>query len=51
VDQAKAILGGCSAETIRSNGQLKEHIKTGMSEVENAMAEILSRPRRKIIMN
>ena len=51
VDQAQAILGGNSAESIRSNSQLKEHIKTGMSEVENAMAEILSRPRRKIIMN
>ena len=51
VDRAKAILGGCSAETIRSNDQLKEHIKNGMSEVENAMADILSRPRRKIIMN
>ena len=38
-------------EVIRSNDQLKEHIKTGMSEVENAMADILSRPRRKIIMN
>ena len=51
VDRAKAILGGCSAEKIRSNGQLKEHIKNGMSEVENAMADILLRPRRKIIMN
>ena len=51
VNHAKAILGGCSAEKIRSNDQLKEHIKNGMSEVENAMADILSRPRRKIIMN
>ena len=51
VDRAKAILCGYSAKTIRSNSQLKEHIKNGMSEVENAMAEILSRPRRKIIMN
>jgi len=51
VNRAKAILGGCSAEKIRSNGQLKEHIKNGMGEVENAMADILLRPRRKIIMN
>ena len=51
VNRAKAILSGCSAEKIRSNGQLKEHIKNGMGEVENAMADILLRPRRKIIMN
>jgi hypothetical protein len=51
VDKAKAILGNESAESIRSNEQVKEQIRTGMEGVEKAMAEILSMPRRKIIMN
>jgi hypothetical protein len=51
VEQAKEILGGQSAESIRSNDQLKERIREGMEDVENEMAEILSMPRRKIIMN
>jgi len=51
VERAQGILGGQSAESIRSSDQLKEHIRTGMAEVEKAMAEILSMPRRKIVMN
>jgi len=51
VERARGILGGQSAESIRSNDQLKEHIRTGMAEVEKAMAEMLSMPRRKVIMN
>lgn len=51
VDRAKSILGNESAETIRSNEQVKEQIRLGMEGVEKAMAEILSMPRRKIIMN
>ena len=51
VERAQGILGGQSAESIRSNDQLKEHIRTGMAEVEKAMAEMLSLPRRKVIMN
>ena len=51
VERAKAILGGQSAEFIRSSDQLKDHIRAGMTEVEKAMAEILSMPRRKVIMN
>ena len=51
VERAKNILGGRSAEEIRSNGQFKERIRDGMQDVENAMAEILSMPRRRIVMN
>lgn len=51
VEQAKSILGGRSAEDIRSNEHLKERIKDGMQGVEKSIGEILSMPRRKIIMN
>jgi hypothetical protein len=51
VSRAQAILGDESADVIRSNDQLKEGIRNGMRKVEMAMADILSRPRRKIIMN
>ncbi len=51
VDRARGILGGHSAEAIRSNDDLKDSIRSGMEDVEKAMAEILSMPRRKIVMN
>ena len=51
VERAKGILAGQPAEKIRSDGMLKKQIREGMADVENAMAEILSLPRRKIIMN
>jgi hypothetical protein len=51
VEKAKAILGGQPAERIRSDGMLKERIHDGMQDVESAMTEILSMPRRKIILN
>jgi len=51
VERAKDILGGKSAEEIRTNDQFKERIRDGMQDVEKAMAEILSMPRRRIIMN
>jgi hypothetical protein len=51
VDRAQAILGGQSAESIRSNDQLKERIAKGMGEVEKAMEEIFAMPRRKIMLN
>jgi len=51
VERAQGILQGQSPEAIRSNDQLKEHIRTGMAEVETAMAEILTMPRRRVIMN
>ena len=47
----RGLLGGHTAEAIRSNDELKDHIRTGMEDVEKAMAEILSMPRRKIVMN
>lgn len=51
VEQAQAVLGGQSAETIRSNDHFKDSIREDMEKVETAMAEILSMPRRRIIMN
>lgn len=51
VDQAQKILGGKTADLIRSNSNLKEQIRSEMKIVEKSMSEILSRPRRKIIMN
>ena len=50
VERAKGILGGKSAEEIRGNDRFKERIREGMEDVEKAMAEILSMPRRMIIM-
>jgi len=50
VDQAEAILGGKTAETIRSNDQLKDHIRGGMADVEKSMEDIFSQPRRRIVM-
>ncbi|MFC1895416.1 DUF3150 domain-containing protein [Thermodesulfobacteriota bacterium] len=51
VEDAQAILGAESAEAIRSDDSLKKRISAGMEEVEEAMTDILSRPRRKIMMN
>jgi hypothetical protein len=51
VTKAQAILNGTTAKDIRDSDYLKENIKTGMKDVENAMAEILTRPRRKITLN
>jgi hypothetical protein len=51
VDRAQAILEGQSATSIRTNTDIKERIGAGMGEVEAAMAEILSKPRRKITLN
>jgi len=51
VDRAQSVLGGRSAESIRSNEALKEQIRGDMQSVENVMTDILTRPRRKIMMN
>jgi hypothetical protein len=51
VERAQGILAGKSADAIRSDASLKDRIRDGMEEVEQAMADILSRPRRKIILN
>lgn len=50
VERAKGILAGESAEDIRSNDYVKERIRSGMEEVETAMADIFERPRRKIVI-
>ena len=50
VNRAQAILGGVPAEAFRSSEIVRERVKSGMAQVEAAMAEILTRPRRKIIM-
>jgi hypothetical protein len=50
VERAKEILGGETAEDIRSNDHVKERIRSDMEQVESAMAEVLVRPRRKIVM-
>ena len=51
VDRAQAVLRGVSPESIRTSDHLKETIRTGMAEIENAMSVALARPRRKIVMN
>ena len=51
VERAQAVLGGVSAESIRTNADLKESIRAGMAEVEGVMAVALARPRRKIVMD
>jgi len=50
VGRAKELLNGHSAQSIRSDGQLKNHIKQGMRTVETAMVELFRRPRRKITL-
>lgn len=51
VERAQAILGNRLANTIRSNAQLKQQIARDMQQVEVAMADVLTRPRRKIVLN
>ena len=51
VARAQEILSETSADDIRSDEQLKDRIRSGMQEVEQAMSEILTRPRRKIVMD
>jgi hypothetical protein len=51
VEKAQTVLGGTSVESIRTNESLKENIRTGMAEIEGAMATALARPRRKIVMD
>ncbi len=51
VERTQGILAGKPADAIRSDEHLKDRIRDGMEEVEKAMADILSRPRRKIILN
>ena len=51
VKQAQMILDGTSTEEIRSNGDLKETIRTGMVGIESAIVDVFKRPRRRIIMD
>ncbi len=51
VEKAQAVLGGASAESIRTDEALKGNIRAGMADIEKAMAEALIRPRRKIILD
>jgi hypothetical protein len=51
VERAREILGGQPAEAIRSDDQIKERIGKAMKDVEDSMAEILSMPRRRVIMS
>ena len=51
VERARSVLGGNTADVIRSNDQMKEHIRNGMAEVEKEMGEMLIRPRRRIVMD
>jgi hypothetical protein len=51
VERAQAVLGGASADSIRTNERLKETIRGGMTDIETAMAVSLERPRRKIVMD
>jgi len=51
VERAQAVLGGVSAESVRTNGALKDSIREGMAEIESTMATALARPRRKIVMD
>jgi hypothetical protein len=50
VERAQSILGGQSADSIRSNDNIKERIREGMGAVEKEMAEIFEMPRRKITL-
>lgn len=51
VEQAQAVLGNTSADQVRSNQDIKNKIRSGMVDIEEAMAQALNRPRRKIVMD
>ena len=51
VSMAQEILNGTSTEAIRSNTDLKETIRTGMSAIEDSIVDVFKRPRRRIIMD
>jgi len=51
VEKAQGVLNGTSADMIRSDVELKEKIRADMTEIESSMAELLKRPRRKIVMD
>jgi hypothetical protein len=51
VNRAQAVLNGSNVDQIRSNAKLKDHIRSGMTDIEGAIEKIFNRPRRKIIMD
>ena len=51
VTRAQAVLNGNNVDQIRSNANLKENIRSGMSDIEDAIETIFNRPRRKIVMD
>jgi len=51
VEHAQAVLGTTSADQVRSNQDIKNNIRAGMVDIEEAMAQALNRPRRKIVMD
>ena len=51
VERAQAVLGNTSANQVRSNQEIKNNIQAGMVDIEEAMAQALNRPRRKIVMD
>jgi hypothetical protein len=51
VEKGQNVLANRPADTIRSNESMKDVIKEGMVEIEEVMAELLKRPRRRIVMN
>jgi hypothetical protein len=49
VEQARALVKGADPETLRQNTTLRETVKTGFSEIQTAMAPMLTaRPRRSV---
>ncbi|MFH2059645.1 MAG: DUF3150 domain-containing protein [Pseudomonadota bacterium] len=51
VNRAQAVLNGSSVEQIRSSDNLKENIRSGMTDIESMIAQAFNRPRRKIVMD
>lgn len=51
VNRAQEVLNGTSVEQIRSSDNLKENIRSGMTDIEITIAEAFNRPRRKIVMD
>ena len=51
VEHAQAVLGNTSADQVRSNQEIKNSIRAGMVDIEDAMAQALNMPRRKIVMD
>jgi len=51
VNRAQEVLAGANPDVIRSSASLRDSIREGMAQIDTSMEELLSRPRRKIIMN